>query len=199
MDVNNGNQESRETDLKIQASERALARHRRRIRAQVAAYLTVAVLLIALGGLLYVGGIRFARVVSERRAAAKLAKEAEAMEAVDPEQEEASLFEAAPEEAETETILTPEPVLEEVQDTARTQEELLDEFIDSLIADMPLKDKVAGLFLVTPEQLTGVDAAIKAGDGTEDALQEKAVGGVVYTRKNIKSEEQIAEMLRKEF
>lgn len=84
---------------------------------------------------------------------------------------------------------TPEPVPE------KTPEEQRDELINELISLMPLEDKVAGLFIVTPESVTGVKTAVKAGDGTKDALAQYAVGGIVYNSKNIKSEEQFKEML----
>lgn len=74
-------------------------------------------------------------------------------------------------------------------------EEKLDEIIDSAIAVMPLEDKVAGLFIVTPESITGVSRAVKAGDGTRDALTKWAVGGLIYTERNMQSAEQFTEML----
>ena len=36
-----------------------------------------------------------------------------------------------------------------------TTEDLLNEVVQSCIADMTLEDKVAGLFIISPEQLTG--------------------------------------------
>ncbi|WP_051199200.1 glycoside hydrolase family 3 N-terminal domain-containing protein [Butyrivibrio sp. AE2005] len=84
-------------------------------------------------------------------------------------------------------------------DTAQTQEmsydDLLDDSIDTIIEGMSLEDRVAGLFIVTPEQLTGVSTAVKAGSGTQEALMNYAVGGMAYFSKNIKNEEQITEML----
>ena len=84
-------------------------------------------------------------------------------------------------------------------DSAQTQEmsydDLLDDSIDTIIEGMSLEDRVAGLFIVTPEQLTGVSTAVKAGSGTQEALMNYAVGGMAYFSKNIKNEEQITEML----
>jgi len=51
------------------------------------------------------------------------------------------------------------------------------------------------LFIISPEQLTGVDRAVKAGDGTKEALEKFPVGGLVYFKQNIQSKEQITEML----
>lgn len=76
-----------------------------------------------------------------------------------------------------------------------TAEEKLDQIIDAAIEVMPLEDKVAGLFIVTPEAITGVGTAVQAGDGTKDALNTWAVGGMIYFEKNMKSSEQLTEMI----
>ena len=60
---------------------------------------------------------------------------------------------------------------------------------------MTLEQKVAGLFFVTPEQLTGVGQAVQAGEGTQEALATWPVGGLIYFKQNIQSEEQLREML----
>lgn len=76
-----------------------------------------------------------------------------------------------------------------------TPEEKLDEIIDAAIEVMPLEDKVAGIFIVNPEAITSVNTAVKAGEGTKDALNEWAVGGMIYFEKNMQSAEQFAEMV----
>ena len=76
-----------------------------------------------------------------------------------------------------------------------TPEEQLDEYIDTVIAGMTLEEKVAGLIITSPEQLTGVNLATRAGDGTKTAIEAMPVGGLVYYRRNIQSAEQFAEML----
>lgn len=83
----------------------------------------------------------------------------------------------------------------EVTEPELTPEEKLDEIVDAAIEVMPLEDKVAGLFMVRPESITGVSTAVKAGDGTREALAKHAVGGIVYFAKNIQSEEQLKEMI----
>lgn len=82
----------------------------------------------------------------------------------------------------------------EVEDVV-TAEEMLDEYIDTVIAGMTLEEKVAGLMIVTPEGLTGVARATRAGDGTKTAMEAMPVGGLVYFRQNMESEEQFKEML----
>lgn len=88
-----------------------------------------------------------------------------------------------------------EPSEEESQAEEMTAEQKLDSIVEEGISVMPLEDKVAGLFIVTPESITGVSTAVKAGEGTQTALSQYAVGGIVYAAKNIQSEDQIAEML----
>ena len=83
----------------------------------------------------------------------------------------------------------------EVTEPELTPEEKLDEIVDAAIEVMPLEDKVAGLFMVRPESITGVSTAVKAGDGTREALAKHAVGGIVYFAKNIQSAEQLKEMI----
>ena len=80
--------------------------------------------------------------------------------------------------------------------TESTQEQKLDEMINEAVINvMPLEDKVAGLFIVTPESITNVSAAVMAGEGTQKALSQYAVGGLIYFEKNILSEDQFREMI----
>ncbi|MCR5799705.1 MAG: beta-N-acetylhexosaminidase [Lachnospiraceae bacterium] len=76
-----------------------------------------------------------------------------------------------------------------------TEEELFDEMLDTMIAEMPLEDKVAGLFMITPEALTAQGTVTKAGDGTKAALEKYAVGGIIYFKQNITSADQVKEMI----
>lgn len=76
-----------------------------------------------------------------------------------------------------------------------TEEELLEIEIDEILAEMSLEDKVSQLFFVTPEQLTGVEVAVQAGDVTKAALDTYPVGGVILFSQNIQGEEQLRTML----
>ena len=112
--------------------------------------------------------------------------------------EEEALVQAMEEMTQTSEVETePETVIEEEITTIEeyTDEELLDEIVEACISEMPLEDKVAVLFIVTPEALTGVDKAVRAGDGTKEALEKYPVGGLIYFKQNIKSKDQITEML----
>ena len=64
-----------------------------------------------------------------------------------------------------------------------------------ILAEMTLDEKIWQLFFVTPESLTGVSGVIQAGEATKDALESQPVGGVIYFRNNIKTPEQLSEML----
>jgi len=154
-------------------TERRIFRHKRRVRNQIIAYISLIFIIAALAA----GGIFAAKYIT------KLIKDKKTEEVTE---------EASSEDVEKEeplTISDPEPVPE-------TEEvDWLEEMVNACIAEMPLEDKVAGLFVITPEELTGVGTAVKAGDGTKNALGTYAVGGLVYFSKNIRSEAQLTEML----
>lgn len=154
--------------------DRRETRRKRRQRNQIAAYLTVLGLIIALT-LGIVIGVK------------QLTQEAKEQEVLQQDKVE-EVF-ATEEIIEAPEELPSEPVVE------LTPEEKLDQIVNAGIEVMPLEDKVAGLFVVTPEAITGVSTAIKAGDGTKEALAKYAVGGIIYFGKNIQSEEQLKEMI----
>lgn len=160
--------------------EKREERRKRRVRSQVLAYSALTILILALAtGITY--GVF--RVMGERQNTEE--KEQENQDIIDEllaSEEEIPTVEPTPEP-------TPEPEPEP------TWEEKLDEYVDARIMEMPLEDKVAGLFVVTPEAITGVGTAVQAGDGTRQALETNPVGGLIYFRKNIQSEEQLKEML----
>ena len=160
-------------------------RRKRRVRNQIISYI-VAVLILAgivTGGVM---GIRsIASAMEEKKAAEESQAQAESLA-----QEEAMMqLQTENETGEAQT----EPPVENVP----SKEELLEELVESCVANMSLEDKVAGLFIVTPEQLTGVTKAVQAGSGTEEALKKYPVGGLVYFAQNIQSAEQLKEMLSK--
>ena len=69
------------------------------------------------------------------------------------------------------------------------------ERIEEIIAGMTLEEKAAQLFMVTPEQLTGVSTATVAGSATKAALETYPVGGLVYFSKNITGTRQVRDLL----
>ena len=84
----------------------------------------------------------------------------------------------------------------EQDSSGQTEEEKLDAKVQDLIAGMSLEEKVAQMFFVTPENLTGVDVATQAGETTRQALTQYPVGGLIYFSKNIYDEEQLTTMIR---
>lgn len=164
-------QEKRESERQ----EKREIRRKRRIRNQVMAYIVMIILLLAAAA-----GIVFGvRMLTNSREAA----EQEAQDRQDKIDEMLSS---------EEPVVTPEPTPEVIE---LTPQQKLDGIVNAGIEVMPLEDKVAGLFIVTPEAITGVSTAVRAGDGTRDALAKYAVGGIIYFEKNIQSQAQLAEML----
>jgi len=155
--------------------DRREQRRKRRIRNQILAYITLIILILLLAA-----GCVFLINELHNGAEGQTQTEQEQQEKIDAllgEEEELQ----APDQTEQIVEMTPE--------------QKLDEIVNAGIEVMPLEDKVAGLFLVTPEAITGVSTAIQAGDGTRQALAEYAVGGIIYFQKNIQSREQIQEMI----
>lgn len=150
-------------------------RRKRRKRNQIIAYVSVAVFAIAC--LVGIGwGVNSVMgMISDKKQEAELAKKL-----------------AEKQETEAQATVEEETIAET---ESCTEDDLLKEVVDSVMSEMTLEDKVAGLFFVTPEALTGVDKAVKAGEGTKEALAEYPVGGLIYFDKNIQSEEQLKEMI----
>ena len=75
-----------------------------------------------------------------------------------------------------------------IRDSTYTKEEALNDMVEDTLAGMTLEQKVAGLFFVTPEQLTGVSQVVAAGDATRESLEKYPVGGLIYFAQNIQSD-----------
>lgn len=88
-----------------------------------------------------------------------------------------------------------EIIVKEPEVIEPTEEEMFREAVAEYVSLLPVEDKVAGIFIVTPESITGVDTVVRAGDGTKAALEKYPVGGLVYDTKNIQSAEQFKSML----
>lgn len=155
--------------------EKREARRKRRVRNQIIAYLVMLVLIAAVAG----GVVYSVKKITD----ASRQQSEEKQEQIDQIIASEESIDAPVEESSEE--VTPEP----------TAEEKLDEIVNAGIEVMPLEDKVAGLFLVTPESITGVSTATQAGDGTKEALTEYAVGGIIYSQKNMLDADQLQEMI----
>ena len=155
--------------------EKRLARRARRKKSQVTAFVILASFVLLLAGVVVFSVYTIKNLLGISGGGTEAGEAA---------------TEATSEEVVIETPETVEPEAEEM-----SEEDILDEVVSGCIQELSIEDKVAGLFIVTPEQLTGVASAVKAGSGTSDALSKYAVGGIVYSAKNIKDEQQITEML----
>ena len=97
----------------------------------------------------------------------------------------------APAEEEAPTVTDPEAEGE----VEKSPEEILADRVQEKLDEMTLEQKVAQLFVVRPESLTGVSQVIAAGDATKAALEKMPVGGVVYFADNLQDTDQTREML----
>lgn len=79
--------------------------------------------------------------------------------------------------------------------TKPTPAPTLDERAAKKTASLTLEQKVAQLFVVRPESITGVDTATQAGATTQEALRTYPVGGIVYFQKNLLAADQTKEMI----
>ncbi len=164
-----------EQNTQLQQEKRE-TRRKRRIRNQILAYAAVAAFVIAFAaGIVF--GVHYLTKESRRQ-------EQQKQDQVDQVLGEEESIEESAKESET----VPEVV-------ELTPEQKLDDIVNAGIEVMPLEDKVAGLFIVTPESITGVTTAVKAGDGTKEALTRYSVGGIIYRTKNIQNAEQFKEMI----
>lgn len=156
--------------------EKRLARRQRRKKSQLIAFIILISTIVLIVGLGAFGIYSIKKVVNAKKA----------------EQEEAAA--AASSENQEVVIETPQESAPEPEEM--TDGDVLEEIVNSCVSELTLEDKVAGLFMVSPEQFTGVATVVKAGTSTQDALSKYAVGGLYYSAKNIKSKDQITEMIK---
>ena len=180
----NGPENKQEPRRQLTPQERRAERQKRRKKSRMIAFAVFAVLVIITA----IGAGFGIKALNEKKAAEQ--PQFPVVEEL-PVEEEKTVVDMTP--VITQEVEEEEP--EEEKEPEQTKDELLDEMIESMIAEMTLEDKVAGLFVVTPESLTGQSAVTKAGDGTKKALEQYPVGGVIYFKQNISSSDQIKEMM----
>lgn len=83
------------------------------------------------------------------------------------------------------------PTVDPVPETPVVKETTAQKLLDT----MTLEQKVAQLFFVTPEELTGVEVATIAGNMTKSALENLPVGGLIYFSQNITGNQQFRDMV----
>lgn len=158
--------------------ERKIYRHKRRVRNQIISYIVITVIFAGLivGGV--IGVRKLMSVINDKKQAEELQKQLE---------------ELAETENSQQTVEAPE---EGAGTEPEEETDWLEVMVEETITGMSLEDKVAGLFFITPEALTGTDTVIQAGDTTRDKLGAQPVGGLVYSSKNFRDEAQLKEMLQ---
>lgn len=166
------------------------ARRKRRIRNQILAYSVVILFIIALaaGVVTLVNFLSGDTPFGNRNSSEVTEQSSQVAESSTEESESATSVAQESQETASESKEPDEPLV-------LTYEQKLDQIVNAAIEVMPIEDKVAGLFMVTPELLTGVKTVTKAGDSTKAALAKYAVGGVLYTSKNVKNKNSFMEML----
>ena len=168
---------------KLSPQEKRAERQKRRKHNRIVAF-TVFFVVIAL---LVAGGIFGYLAIGNKKEETQPVAVVEEIPVIEEEKPVVDMTPEIVEEPEEEPTPIPEP--------EQTPEEIFEEMITNMIAEMTLEEKVAGLFIVTPESLTGQQAVTKAGDGTKEALEKYPVGGIIYFKQNITSADQIKEMI----
>lgn len=170
-----------EENKNVVQEDRREYRRKRRIRNQLICYGVIMVLIAALG-VGVVNGVKAVKTYSDQKQ--------EELESSQDKLDELLASEDTLEEPESSEVTEEEPPVVEL-----TPEQKLDEIVNAGIEVMSLEDKVAGLFITTPEAITGVSTAVAAGDSTKEALTKYAVGGLIYAKKNMKSAAKFATMI----
>lgn len=79
---------------------------------------------------------------------------------------------------------------EETETPKELQPAAFSEEVTAKLAAMTLEEKVAQMFLITPEALTHTDTVEVAGESTKAAVSSYPVGGLVYASANFKNAQQ---------
>ena len=94
------------------------------------------------------------------------------------------------------TELPGENVAATEQPQTEVQTDPVEEQAAQLVSQMTLEDKIAQMFVITPNALTGYASGVTAaGDTTKEAYQSRPVGGIVYMADNLTDPEQTTTML----
>lgn len=94
----------------------------------------------------------------------------------------------------TETIETVETETPEETGTGEVTDPMYEQAMQ-IATGLTLEQRVAQMFMITPDALTGVSGATRAGDSTRAAFAQYPVGGLVYMSANLTGPDQTTEML----
>ena len=170
---------AKEPDQVLTEEEKRDRRRQRRVRNEILVYMTTFCVLMGLAcGVFY--GVKFAQQYLN----------SETVEGSEPATESTDDIQNI-----VNDLLASETELPtEIEDVITPEEQFAD-YIDTILTGMTLEEKVAGLIIASPEQLTGVARVTRAGSSTQEAITAMPVGGLVYYRQNIENADQIKEML----
>ena len=168
-------------------TERRIQRQKRRRRSRIIAFIVVFIVLAIVGAGAYFG-INAVLGTFDKKA------EPIVVDVPEPVIEEEPVIVDMTPDIEEEVEPEEEDIVEE-EIVQQSDEELLDEMVRTMIAEMTLEEKVSGLFIVSPEILTGQGGVTKAGEGTKTALDKYPVGGMIYSKQNVKTADQLKELI----
>lgn len=89
------------------------------------------------------------------------------------------------------TVKKSEPILS----VSISPQDELEQQVEECLKKLSLEEKIAQLFIVLPEALTGMECVTEAGEITKDAINELPVGGFIYMEPNLESADQVRTML----
>ena len=99
----------------------------------------------------------------------------------------------------TQVVIETETETETETTVPETEEPIIDPLTAEAIAvvsGMSLEQKLAQMFIVTPDELTGANGATVVGNTTKHVYAEYPVGGLIYEKDNFKTKEQTQKMLK---
>lgn len=178
--------------------ERDLEKHKKIVRGRIiATSVAVVIVLFLVAGLIW-GFLALTDKVGKRFFPQDEETVAEELPSEEPVDEiQAEVIEKI-EELSSEPAVSSEELQEqydEVTDKEETGVNALE--IEEIVTGMSLQDKVAQVFIVRPEQITGVDTVTQAGDATAAALEKYHVGGIIYFSKNLLDPDQTRSLISK--
>ena len=97
-----------------------------------------------------------------------------------------------PPQTEPASVVGQDPASSSAEPTGATT---IDAQVAEKMAALTLEQKVSQMFIVTPEGLTGADTVVAAGDLTRIAIDDRPVGGIIYSTPNLLDATQVTEML----
>jgi beta-N-acetylhexosaminidase len=80
-------------------------------------------------------------------------------------------------------------------DMAVSENDTANAYLEAVLGEMTLRQKVCQMMFVNPESITKTSYVTVAGDATRAALEEYAVGGIMYSKPNLLNGEQVTEMI----